>query len=82
MGLFQKPGLQISNEAVSYTMSNKKIICSHCNNETFFQLPNILLNTPGITFFGLDWANKTASVLVCSNCSKLEWFLNSPSEMK
>lgn len=81
MGLFQKPDYQLSNEALNYTIADKRISCSHCGTDTFFQMPNILLNTPGITFFGFDWANKTAFVLVCSKCSKLEWFLNQPIEI-
>jgi hypothetical protein len=36
------------------------------------------LNTPGMTFFGLDWANRAASVLACTRCSHLEWYLQEP----
>lgn len=78
MGLFQKPETNYSESPSLYEMNGKKITCPHCGNERFNQLPNILLNTPGITFFGLDWANKTASLLICVNCSRMEWFFNSP----
>ena len=78
MGLFQKPDEQISG---AYSVNEKRVICPHCGNDRFFQLPNILLNTPGITFFGFDWANKTASVLICDSCSRMEWYLRTPNQL-
>ena len=33
------------------------------------------LNTMGLTFLDLDWANRSATVLVCKVCGHLEWFL-------
>ncbi|HMP30585.1 MAG TPA: hypothetical protein PKD85_13350, partial [Saprospiraceae bacterium] len=32
-------------------------------------------NTSTATFFGLDWANKSAHCLVCSECTHIMWFL-------
>jgi hypothetical protein len=28
-----------------------------------------------MTFFGLDWANRTARCLVCERCGYVHWFL-------
>ena len=64
---------------MKFTAGDKKIKCPHCGCEDFFILNEVLLNTPGMTFMGLDWANKKADVLVCSNCSRLEWYLNTPN---
>jgi hypothetical protein len=34
-----------------------------------------LLNTPGMTFLKLDWANATAQCRVCADCGYIHWFL-------
>lgn len=34
------------------------------------------MNTPGLTFFDLDWANRTARNLVCEDCGHVLWFLD------
>jgi len=34
-----------------------------------------LLNTRGISFLGLDWANKVADNYVCDRCGYVHWFL-------
>lgn len=33
------------------------------------------VNTTGLTLLDLDWANRSALVLVCKRCGHLEWFL-------
>jgi len=33
------------------------------------------MNTPGLTFFGVEWANKQAENLVCASCGHVLWFL-------
>jgi hypothetical protein len=77
MGLFQKTQSDFPNK---YSVQGKKIICPHCGNDTFFLKPDILLNTRGLAFLELDWANKSASALICGNCSRIEWFFNLPSQ--
>jgi predicted nucleic-acid-binding Zn-ribbon protein len=61
----------------SFRIQGKNITCPHCGNDQFEQR-FILLNTPGMTFFNLDWANRTASVLTCTRCSHLQWFQRQP----
>jgi len=75
MGLFDKKPKEpfIS----SYQVLNKEIVCPVCSN-TKFVAKEILLNTSAMTFFGLDWANRQASALVCTNCSRIEWYFNKP----
>ena len=48
--------------------------CSHCGSNRFSER-KAQLNTAGLTFLNLDWANQSATVLVCESCGKLEWFL-------
>jgi len=65
----------------TYQMEGKLIVCPQCGHNQF-DLGSALLNTPGMTFFGLDWANRTAAILACKQCGRLEWYLRQPQEMK
>ena len=58
----------------SFSSFGKAITCPHCGGDRF-ESASILLNTPGMTFFGLDWANRSATTLACVNCGKLQWFV-------
>ncbi len=51
-----------------------KLTCKHCGN-TRFVYRDALLNTKGLTFFDLDWLNKSADVFVCARCGFLHWVL-------
>jgi predicted nucleic-acid-binding Zn-ribbon protein len=64
-----------------FELCGAKITCSHCGS-SFFEQSEAQLNTAGLTFLGLDWANKTATTLICSSCGKLEWFLSRPEELQ
>ena len=33
-----------------------------------------LLNTVLMTFIGLDYANRQATILRCARCGRIEWF--------
>lgn len=48
--------------------------CAVCRNELFF-VRRAQLNTSVATFFNLDWANRSATCFVCSNCTHISWFL-------
>ena len=64
----------------SYSTAGKNIKCQHCGNDKF-TTRRAQLNTKGLTFLDLDWANPAADVLICSNCGFLHWFLNQISEI-
>lgn len=49
--------------------------CDHCRGESFRE-SSAQLNTAGMTFIGLDWANRSARVFVCSGCGQLKWFVS------
>ena len=56
-----------------FAVLNKLVRCPTCNHKQFHKR-SILLNTRGMTFFGLDEFNKTATALLCSNCGRYIWF--------
>jgi predicted nucleic-acid-binding Zn-ribbon protein len=69
MGLFSKG----KGEPVTLP-TGKELTCLVCGANHFFSR-EALLNTPGMTFLKLDWANATASCLVCEVCGYIHWFL-------
>ena len=54
---------------------NLKLECIICKKKLFWTRTT-LMNTPGMSFFNLDWANKSAVNYVCDNCGYVHWFLN------
>ena len=60
-----------------YAAGGKPVTCDHCGHDGFSKR-RAQLNTPGMTFLGLDWANRTATVLICGQCSRIHWFMESP----
>lgn len=50
------------------------VTCSHCAGQ-HFERDSRQINSAGLTFLGLDWANKSATVYVCKNCGHVEWFI-------
>ena len=70
MAIFKKEQ-KVAEKAFVKGMEIKCLICS---NDKFW-LREAQLNTSTATFFGLDWANKSAHCLVCSECTHIMWFL-------
>ena len=60
-----------------FSAGGKSIRCDHCSNQTFFA-GRAQLNTPGMSFLNLDWANKSAYTLTCEACSRIQWYGNKP----
>jgi len=77
MGLFSKN----APEPGPYEINNKLLSCHNCQNETFWAR-TAQLNTATATFFNLDWANKSATCLVCSECFYIHWFLIDKKKLK
>ncbi len=46
----------------SYSIAGKKIICPFCGND-IFEVRDVLLNTPGMTFLGLGKQNRCNTYL-------------------
>lgn len=50
------------------------LTCAVCGHDKFWTRKT-LMNTPGVTFLGFDWANKQAENYVCNHCGYVMWFL-------
>lgn len=70
MGIFSKEPKRPEN----ITVKGKQLKCRFCENTTFHKR-KAQLNTATLSFLDLDWANKTATCYVCSNCTHIDWFL-------
>jgi uncharacterized protein len=60
-----------------FSVEGKKVTCSHCGNFVFAE-GSVQLHTAGMTFIGLEWAQKSAYTLLCSKCGRIEWFMQRP----
>lgn len=60
-------------EATTLEIMGYQLKCPVCRNEKFWTRKT-LLNTPGLTFLGLDWANKEAENYICDRCGYILWF--------
>ena len=68
MRLFKKA------EPQTVEVKGHELRCPICNNE-FFWTRGAQMNTAIASFFDLDWANRTATCFVCSECTHISWFL-------
>jgi hypothetical protein len=63
-----------------YEVAGKQVQCPHCGGNNF-DTGGALLNTTGLTFLGLDWANRSAHLLICTACGHIDWFLQKPDRI-
>jgi len=61
----------------AYAAGGLKARCPHCEFDGFYK-SRALLNTSGMTFLKLDWANKEATTLTCGRCGLVQWFAIPP----
>ncbi|MEQ5873615.1 hypothetical protein J3455_03395 [Pseudoalteromonas sp. NFXS39] len=62
-----------------YQVNNVKAKCIHCGHH-HFELGHAQLNTAGMTFLNLDWANDSASLFSCKKCGFIMWFAVEPKK--
>ena len=67
-GLFSKPA------ARSFRVEGKPVVCPQCANVLFHDR-KVSLNSAFSEMFNLAWTDRQAQVLMCANCSRMEWFL-------
>jgi hypothetical protein len=67
-------GILGKEESKIYDIDGKQLFCQFCNNDTFNER-KAQLNKSVSTFFGFDWADRSATCLVCSKCGYIHWFL-------
>ena len=65
------------HEPCEYRIGGEPVQCDHCKHTKFVR-GSAMLNTAGMTFFGLDWANRTATTLMCDHCGLIHWFGRPP----
>gem|GEM_PF-909242 len=72
---FKLLGKNINNigEPQSYEAGGLEIFCPHCKHNKFYHQYK-LLNTAGLTFFNLDFANRQAHTLTCARCGYIQWY--------
>ena len=63
-----------------YAIEDIVVSCTHCENQEFAE-GSAQLNTAGMTFIGMDWANKSAHTLMCTHCGHIEWFMQRPTRL-
>jgi predicted nucleic-acid-binding Zn-ribbon protein len=54
--------------------------CHVCRGEQFIDR-DIQLNTSGMEFLGIEWANRSATGLICSTCGYVHMFVNDSIEL-
>ena len=62
------------NESKEQIINGNKLKCTICHHDKFWTRET-LMNTPGLTFFGLDWTNKAVQNYICDSCGYVYWFL-------
>ena len=61
---------------MKYKIKGKVLTCSHCNGSNF-EKSAAQLNTSFLTFLDLDWLNKSSDIYICTDCGRIEWFVDS-----
>lgn len=51
----------------------KELRCQICGHNEFWKR-EAQLNTAAATFFGFDWANPSATCVICGKCGYIYWF--------
>lgn len=54
-------------------IAGRQLTCPVCSGQQFWK-KQAQLNTALASFFDLDWANHTATCLICEGCSHISWF--------
>jgi hypothetical protein len=67
-------GLFGRKKAEQVTILGRELRCEICGGNEFWER-QAQLNTAVATFFNFDWANKSATCLVCDACGYIHWFL-------
>lgn len=56
-------------------VGQRQLTCPMCQNDVFTER-EIKLNTSGMSLMNLDWANASARGFVCTQCGRIEMFLD------
>jgi predicted nucleic-acid-binding Zn-ribbon protein len=70
----------MSGKAVLADVDGRQLACLICGAVEFTERP-VKLNTTGAEFFGIEWANRTATALICKNCGYVHEFFGGTLEL-
>ena len=73
-----KAGAAAFNEGTEpseYVIAGRTVKCPHCG-ERKFAPGSALLNTRARSAFNVDWADPSATILICAECGRIEWYAN------
>ena len=73
-------GFKEGTKPCAYSIAGRPVRCPHCGSQAFAP-GRALLNTAGRTFFNLDWTDPSATILVCGECGRIEWFAQEPDRV-
>jgi hypothetical protein len=79
-----KAGLRAMQEDLgpkSYAAAGRQIRCGHCGG-TRFRSRDLILDGRGASFFGLEWFSDGAVVLICGDCTAIQWFAGRPQQLE
>ena len=70
-------GFKEANGPTAYSVGGKPVRCPHCGGSEF-AASSAMLNSRGRTVLGVDWADPSASILICVECGRIEWYAQEP----
>jgi hypothetical protein len=68
-------------KAQSFRAGGELVECAHCEN-VLFHKKKASLNTAFSSLTNTEWSDREACILVCANCSRIEWFYDDIEEEK
>lgn len=64
----------VSKHTAGVWVNGQPLTCVACGSGTRFHQREIKMNTTGMSFFDLDWLNRSADGAICSECGFLHTF--------
>lgn len=68
------------NSTGSVLIHGNELACVVCRSDQFYSR-EIKMQTTGMTFFDLDWANKSAEGAICDSCGYVHMFADGGLEL-
>lgn len=62
------------NQGEPVKVLGRDFTCQVCGHDRFWHR-EAQLNTAVATFFNMDWANPSATCLICTHCGYIHWFM-------
>ena len=65
------------NPPTRFSINGRPVKYPHCGGEDF-AAGKAQLNTAGMEFLNLAWANPSATTMLCGECGNIQWFAPQP----